>query len=129
VNRPAYVWRVYALGMGAIHGNIPCWYVVDTEIGEDIVGGYDNGNNSRSGSAYLSRKRDAQAWLDGYLSGLAGDYYTTTPSGRIAVDWRDANRYADERWPAVKSLAKDDLTSCWMEGVQIGALKALGRRY
>jgi len=66
-NQPAYVWRMYCWHSHAGHNHIPCWYVFDAE-GKQVTGGYDSGNNTRSGSADIPRRKDAKAWIDGYLA-------------------------------------------------------------
>ncbi len=66
VKKPAYVWRVNSLGMGEHFAHIPCWYVVDADTNEIIEGGYRSGNNYQSGSAYMPRKKEAKAFIDGY---------------------------------------------------------------
>tara|TARA_B100000700_G_scaffold311500_2_gene393773 strand:+ start:188191 stop:188691 length:501 start_codon:yes stop_codon:yes gene_type:complete len=70
VNKPAYVWRVNSLGMGEHHGYIPCWYIVDRD-GNVLDGGYQSGNNCRSGKANYARKKDAMAVAMGLKWGYA----------------------------------------------------------
>lgn len=64
-NEPAYIWRIYCWGQFAGHNYVPCWYVYNAE-GKRVAGGYDSGNNTRSGSANLARRKDAKAWIDGW---------------------------------------------------------------
>ena len=66
-NEPAYLWRSYCWGSHYDHANVACWYVYDTE-GKRVAGGYDSGNNTRSGSVHIARRKDAKAWVDGYLA-------------------------------------------------------------
>lgn len=68
VNIPAYVWRVHAWGMGENHNYIPCWYVIDKDTNEIILGGFNSGNNFQSGSAYIPRRKDAKAFIQGFLA-------------------------------------------------------------
>ena len=64
-NEPAYIWRLYCWAQFANHSHVPCWYVYDA-TGKRVAGGYDAGNNTRSGSANLARRKDAKAWVDGW---------------------------------------------------------------
>lgn len=66
-NEPAYLWRIYCWGSHADHNNVACWYVYDAE-GKRVAGGYRSGNNCKSGSVDLARRKDAKAWVDGYLA-------------------------------------------------------------
>lgn len=74
-NQPAYVWRMHCWNAHADHNWIACWYVFDAE-GKRVTGGYDSGNNTRSGSAGIPRRKDAKAWIDGYLA------YRSEPENR-----------------------------------------------
>ncbi|HBO2241647.1 hypothetical protein [Pseudomonas aeruginosa] len=64
-NERAYIWRTYCWGSHAGHNWVACWYVYDAH-GKRVAGGYDSGNNTRSGSAHMARRKDAKAWVDGY---------------------------------------------------------------
>lgn len=64
-NIPAYIWRTYCWGSHAGHNYVDCWYVFDAQ-GRKVAGGYDAGNNTRSGKANLARRKDARAWVDGW---------------------------------------------------------------
>ncbi|EQM71634.1 hypothetical protein QYE80_21480 [Pseudomonas tohonis] len=64
-NQPAYIWRIHCWGQFADHNHVPCWYVYDAN-GKCVAGGYDSGNNTRSGSANIPRRKDAKAWVDGF---------------------------------------------------------------
>lgn len=66
-NEPAYIWRIYCWGSHAGHNHVACWYVYDAE-GKRVAGGYSSGNNTRSGSVHIARRKDAKAWVDGYLA-------------------------------------------------------------
>ena len=66
-NEPAYLWRIYCWGQHADHSNVACWYVYDAD-GKRVAGGFTSGNNTRSGSVYIPRRKDAKAWVDGYLA-------------------------------------------------------------
>lgn len=66
-NEPAYIWRTSCWGQFANHNHVACWYVYDA-TGKRVAGGYDSGNNTRSGSANIPRRMDAKAWVDGYLA-------------------------------------------------------------
>lgn len=66
-NQPAYVWRMYCWHAHSGHNHIACWYVFDEE-GKQVAGGYNSGNNTRSGYADIPRRKDAKAWIDGYLA-------------------------------------------------------------
>lgn len=71
-----YVWRVYNFGSDASHNHIDVWWVLSiNENGPDevLAGGYTQGNNTKSGSAMIERRRDAMAWARGYLVGLEAD--------------------------------------------------------
>ncbi|MBJ2286643.1 MULTISPECIES: hypothetical protein [Bacteria] len=67
VNTPAYIWRIYCWGSHAGHNNVACWYVFDAE-GKQVTGGYTAGNNTRSGTVDMARRKDAKAWVDGYCA-------------------------------------------------------------
>ncbi|EMY3672604.1 hypothetical protein [Pseudomonas aeruginosa] len=64
-NEPAYLWRMYCWRQHAGHAYVACWYVYDAE-GNRVAGGYDGGNNTRSGSVHIARRKDAKAWVDGF---------------------------------------------------------------
>lgn len=64
---PAYVWRLTCFRQFADFSWIACWYVYDAE-GKRVAGGYDSGSNVRSGQANIPRRKDAKAWVDGYLA-------------------------------------------------------------
>ncbi|MBH3307942.1 hypothetical protein I5P84_00550 [Pseudomonas mosselii] len=64
-NNPAYIWRIYCWGAHSGHNHVACWYVLDAE-GKRLAGGYDAGNNTRSGRANIPRRKDAKAWIDGW---------------------------------------------------------------
>lgn len=66
-NTPAYIWRIYCWGSHAGHNHVACWYVFDAE-GKRVTGGFTPGNNTRSGSVDLARRKDAKAWVDGYCA-------------------------------------------------------------
>lgn len=66
-NEPAYIWRTYCWGSHAGHNHVPCWYVQDA-TGKRVVGGFYAGNNTRSGYANVPRRKDAKAWVDGFLA-------------------------------------------------------------
>ncbi|HGA2320483.1 TPA: hypothetical protein ACIRVE_005099 [Pseudomonas putida] len=66
-NTPAYIWRIYCWGSHAGHNHVACWYVFDAE-GKRVTGGYTSGNNTRSGTVDLARRKDAKAWVDGYCA-------------------------------------------------------------
>jgi hypothetical protein len=66
-NDPAYIWRTYCWGSHAGHNHVACWYVFNAE-GKRVTGGYTSGNNTRSGSVDLARRKDAKAWVDGYCA-------------------------------------------------------------
>lgn len=68
-----YLWRLYCWNQHADHNWVTCWHVEDADTGEQLAGGHDRGNNTRSGSANLPRKKDAAAWRDGYLAAQAGE--------------------------------------------------------
>ena len=67
VNTPAYIWRIYCWGSHAGHNHVACWYVFDAE-GKRVTGGFTSGNNTRSGTVDLARRKDAKAWVDGYCA-------------------------------------------------------------
>lgn len=77
-NRPAYIWRMYCFKQHAGHSHVACWYVQDAQ-GKQVAGGYDAGNNTRSGSAKLARRKDAKAWIDGFHA------YQDEPDSRKTV--------------------------------------------
>jgi hypothetical protein len=66
-NDPAYIWRIYSWGSHAGHNHVACWYVLDAE-GKRVTGGYTSGNNTRSGTVDLARRKDAKAWVDGFCA-------------------------------------------------------------
>lgn len=66
-NIPAYIWRIYCWGSHAGHNYVACWYVFDAD-GKRVTGGYSSGNNTRSGTVDLARRKDAKAWVDGFLA-------------------------------------------------------------
>lgn len=75
-NIPAYVWRMHCFRQDAGHNHIACWYVSDAE-GKRVAGGYSAGNNTQSGRADLARRKDAKAWVNGYLA------YHNEPENRV----------------------------------------------
>lgn len=77
-NEPAYVWRMHCWNAHADHNHIACWYVFDAD-GKRVAGGYSSGNNTQSGSAHIARRKDAKAWVDGYLA------YHHEPENRKAL--------------------------------------------
>jgi hypothetical protein len=119
-NRPAYVWRMHCWNQHAAHAWIPCWYVIDAETGAVVAGGHEDGANWRSGSATFSRKRDAQAWLAGYLLGLEGKGYVILRPGAVSPNWMYCRDYARKAWPKAGLCAADDAASAYYEGIYQG---------
>lgn len=64
-NEPAYIWRSYCWGAHYDHAHVACWYVYNL-AGQRVAGGFSAGNNTRSGSAHIARRKDAKAWVDGF---------------------------------------------------------------
>lgn len=112
VKKEAYVWRVNSLGMGEHHGYIPCWYVVDKNTDEIISGGYRSGNNYQSGTANIPRKKDAKAFIDGYLA----DEGTKNPHAEFH---RTVNRVGNYAIPVTKRTLKgadSETEAFWDDG-------------
>ena len=67
-----YVWRVGGFNADAWLNWVWGWSVYLD--GKRVAGGFESGNNTRSGRPVFPRKRDAQAWLDRRLSGVRVNY-------------------------------------------------------
>lgn len=65
----AYVWRLYCWSQFANYAYIDSWIVRDAETGKHLYGGHRSGNNTSSGYALLARRKDAKAFVDGYVAG------------------------------------------------------------
>lgn len=78
-NIPAYIWRTYCWGSHSGHAYVACWYVFDDKD-RKVSGGYDSGNNTRSGHANLARLKDAKAWVDGWHA------FHDQPENRMRLD-------------------------------------------
>lgn len=70
-----YVWRIGPFGNRALssHNWITAWHVVDADSGKRIAGGHSQGNNSQSGYARISRRKDARGFIAGYLAAERGE--------------------------------------------------------
>ena len=68
-----YVWRINKSFSYEEMAYITCWHVSDTETGNLVIGGHVGGNNHTSGYAEIQRKKDAQAFIDGYAAAERGD--------------------------------------------------------
>lgn len=66
--RQDYIWKCYCFGSHYNMDHAVSWYVVDADTGEVMDGGCQSGNNTHSGHVYNERKKDAKAWLDGFLA-------------------------------------------------------------
>ncbi|MBG5537661.1 hypothetical protein [Pseudomonas aeruginosa] len=47
--------------------------------GKRVAGGYQSGNNTRSGSVNLARRKDAKSWVDGFHA------FTDEPDNRKVI--------------------------------------------
>lgn len=110
-SKPAYVWRVNSLGMGETLNWIPCWYVIDADSDNNIIiGGSNGGNNTQSGYSYISRKKDAVAFIEGY------HWCLNSPESVISF-----NSYSTTGWenecPYPRKMNTEDQRSFFEEGV------------
>lgn len=112
-NNPAYIWRIYCWGSHANHNHVACWYVFDVD-GKRMTGGYTSGNNTKSGTVDFPRRKDAKAWVDGYLA------YLNEPENRKLC----ANGYAVYA-PHYSTHAKDAELRCSFEDGYWRAQKAI----
>lgn len=68
-----YVWCLRNFRQDAGFTHITCWHVIDADTGEMVVGGHRRGSNSQSGKAYIPRKKDAKAFIEGYHAAENGE--------------------------------------------------------
>jgi len=107
----AYVWKVRNSGKIRDHGWIDGWSVVDADNGDILAGGLNHGNNIRSGRALINRKRDAQAFVDGYNAAFTDDgevdprFLTEKPDGSPGIDRNAVLHFTSEI--AAKMIAAD----------------------
>jgi hypothetical protein len=102
VKTEEYMWRSYCWNQHHGYAYVTCWWVRDADTDELILGGYNNGNNTRSGSVFIERKRDAKAFIDGYSAFHKGDAkvgcnkagYHFFDSGEVP-DYRAPKRYGN----------------------------------
>ncbi len=68
-----YVWKVNNRFGYADMVFITAWHVFDANTDEVVIGGHSTGANWKSGTATITRKKDAQAWINGYAAAERGD--------------------------------------------------------
>ena len=61
-----YLWRVNSAFSQVSHNHVDSWIVEDADTGEILIGGHTQGNNCRSGSVGVERKKHAVAFIAGY---------------------------------------------------------------
>lgn len=112
VKKPAYVWRVHSWGLGENFNHIPCWYVIDKNTDEIIAGGYHSGSNVQSGRAFIPRKKDAKAFIDGYLSAKEA----ANPHSEFERGFEAIGNYRIPTNKRVFKGADDETEAFWDEG-------------
>lgn len=113
-----YVWRCQFGGELHDFGWINCWHVVN-ERGEVVEGGHTGGSNVQSGNAVIARKRDAQAFIDGYYA---------MRSGLIPVIENGRGKFADADRASLdylrsKSLPTHDNAAEWFKHGAFAAME------
>lgn len=108
-----YVWRCNVrFGFDDMNW-ITCWHVIDADTGLMIEGGYSSGNNQQSGHPNIERKRDAQAFIDGWMDEINGvdrderDYVIdASGKSRPAPTWRETGESYKHGRRKVQSITK-----------------------